>query len=200
MIKVNCKSCNKEIEVTKRHYNRNITKGYNFCCNNNECKNGTIKYRFWSKVNKKTDDKCWEWLGAKRNKNGFGYGVISYKGKNIDAHRVSYQITNGDINNSKLFVCHKCDNPICVNPNHLFLGTHIDNMRDCLDKGRMVIPEGIRFKKGSIPANSILSKETVLCIKGLIEAKIPIQEIANLFGVSRYKISDIKRGRSYINY
>lgn len=106
----------------------------------------TIVDRFNDLVDKSGE--CWEWIG---NKNSLGYGMIWYEGKNIRSHRVSYFIKNGEFND-KLFVCHKCDNPKCVNPEHLFLGTSKDNMRDMIKKGRsrsginsiikMVCPKG----------------------------------------------------------
>ena len=106
-----------------------------------------IEERFWSKVNKtENPNECWEWNAALRGK----YGAIKYNKKVIDAHRLSYIIKFGEINNSKLFVCHKCDNTLCVNPNHLFLGTHSDNMKDAFQKGKLNILEiskNTRFKK-----------------------------------------------------
>lgn len=87
--------------------------------------------RFWSKV-KKTDN-CWIWIGGRFN---HGYGSFSsYHGKRIYAHRYSWQISQGPIPD-KMFVCHKCDNPPCVRPDHLFLGTHDDNMLDAKIKNR----------------------------------------------------------------
>lgn len=102
----------------------------------------TIQERFWEKVNKTNNlNECWNWTGAKRTK----YGSIKYKGKLIDAHRLSYMIYYNNYNiNSTDFVCHKCDNPSCVNPNHLFLGSHSDNMKDAYLKGRIIIPQNIK--------------------------------------------------------
>ena len=73
---------------------------------------------------------CWLYLGTPRSK----YGLSWHQGKNIHAHRLAYMLTKGEPGN--LFVCHTCDNPRCINPDHLFLGTPKDNMQDKLRKGR----------------------------------------------------------------
>lgn len=77
-------------------------------------------------------DGCWEWNGP-RNKSGYGFFAI--EGNSIRAHRYSYERSNGQIPEG-LLVCHHCDNPPCVNPDHLFLGTHQDNANDMVAKGR----------------------------------------------------------------
>jgi hypothetical protein len=81
----------------------------------------------------KTDnDSCWGWTGSAHD---YGYGVLPYKTEKIRAHRFSYSHFVGEIPKG-LFVLHKCDNPPCTNPNHLFLGTNLDNINDCIKKGR----------------------------------------------------------------
>jgi hypothetical protein len=82
--------------------------------------------RFWGYVVKGSDNECWEWIGYKR---GNGYGGVSLLGKKEYAHRVSWELAHGPIQHG-LFVLHKCDNPTCVNPAHLYLGTQADNIHD----------------------------------------------------------------------
>ena len=89
-----------------------------------------IEKRFWSKVIK--TEGCWKWTGSKVQ---FGYGKILSKRGLEPAHRVSWRIHYGEID-GKLNVLHKCDNPECNNPEHLFLGTIMDNVRDMINKGR----------------------------------------------------------------
>lgn len=88
------------------------------------------KARFWSKV--KDTGYCWEWQAGKDSS---GYGTFKVFGKDEKAHRVAYSIINGDIPED-LHVLHKCDNPACVNPTHIFTGTPRDNMNDKIRKGR----------------------------------------------------------------
>lgn len=99
----------------------------------------SLMARFWAKVNKegpihpKLGTRCWLWTG---NQNGKGYGHIAQtRIATIIVHRLSWEIHNGD-HPGRLFVLHKCDTRSCVNPDHLFLGTHKDNMADCVAKGR----------------------------------------------------------------
>ena len=102
----------------------------------------TDEERFWDKVDIKSDDECWLWKGGRRGYEGREYGTAWVNGKNEGAHRYSFYLKNGFLpeytghNEEKNSVCHTCDNPLCVNPSHLFLGSHTDNMRDKINKGR----------------------------------------------------------------
>jgi hypothetical protein len=89
--------------------------------------------RFWSKVRRHPTD-CWEWQGYRMNK---GYGSVHVKpgrGGKVLAHRLAYEFANGPVGD--FYVLHKCDNPACVRPSHLFLGNQQDNIRDMHAKGR----------------------------------------------------------------
>lgn len=95
---------------------------------------GTPGERFWAKVDKTGD--CWVWTGATARN---GYGVFRIDGRNVGAHRFSFHLATG-ITPGELDVLHACDNPPCVQPDHLFLGTQRDNMADMHAKGRGFIP------------------------------------------------------------
>lgn len=92
----------------------------------------SIHQKFWNKVERNEITECLEWTGRISKD---GYGCFVSKKKYYTAHRVAYQICIGDIPRG-LFICHKCDNRKCVNPLHLFIGTHQDNMNDMVRKGR----------------------------------------------------------------
>lgn len=100
----------------------------------------SLEERFWSKVEKGGPNDCWPWQGTK---NRLGYGTIDLRlteGKLVMAHRVSWGLANSTNPPNEMFVCHSCDNPGCVNPAHLWLGTPRDNMRDMIAKGRQRLP------------------------------------------------------------
>lgn len=94
---------------------------------------GSEPERFWPKVEFIPFHECWEWTGSKDRD---GYGLIGTDKGTRGAHRISYEISTGKHLGKEAHVLHKCDNPSCVNPQHLFSGSHSDNMQDKLKKGR----------------------------------------------------------------
>lgn len=92
----------------------------------------SVADRFWDKVVLIPEHACWEWVGYR---NHDGYGRMYVDGRDVMAHRISFEINRAKIP-ADLLVCHRCDNPSCVNPAHLWLGTERDNTLDAVSKGR----------------------------------------------------------------
>jgi hypothetical protein len=129
---------------------------------------------FWMKVQK--SDACWLWVG---HRNTGGYGVICWNGKPWKAHRMAWILTNGKIPKG-LNVLHRCDNPPCVNPAHLFLGTQADNVMDAFLKGRL---HPYRRRTGEQHHMAKLTAEQVVQMRALRNSA-PYHAIAKQFGVS----------------
>lgn len=129
---------------------------------------------------------CWIWKGAKHRQ---GYGSIRFNGKTSLSHRLSWIIFRGEISES-MKVCHTCDIPSCVNPDHLFLGTQTDNIEDCQKKGRFTrnIPKTRRIK---------LNWNQVQEIKKLSEQGMTRKELEKKFEVSQTCIAKILTGKSW---
>lgn len=148
--------------------------------------------RFWHKVKKGKKNECWEWHGGGR---GAGYGAMKIDGKVIDAHRVSWELHFGKIPNGK-FVCHKCDNRRCVNPNHLFLGTPKDNVLDAIKKNKFTQwnnPKG-KFKNGVCNVTKKLSDEDVYHIrKEYQKGKTSYRKLAQKYNIDYTYVGEIIR-------
>lgn len=157
-------------------------------------KQQSIEDRFWSKVDKsRGNDACWNWT-AKSGDSGYGSILVGGRGGLFPfAHRLAYQLTHGTIPDG-LWVLHKCDNPSCCNPSHLFLGTHQENMRDRNTKGRQA------HLKGESAGNHKLNTETVKYIRSRYDAGgISQLELAHEIGISLSAISQIVLGKTWKN-
>jgi hypothetical protein len=126
-----------------------------------------------------TKSGCREWQGYKLKS---GYGRIWFNGKPELLHRVIYTINKGIIPD-KMYVCHHCDNPSCVNPEHLFIGTQKDNMKDCRNKGRTT--------KGFQNSSTIVTHEKRIELLQMILKGFKYKIIANKYGISRTRVSQI---------
>lgn len=154
----------------------------------------SIEERFWQKVDKNgpimpgMETACWIWTAGKSSD---GYGRLYNPGRRshpLYASRVSWEIHRGPIP-AKLRVCHDCDNPPCVNPDHLWVGTHQDNMRDRDAKGRGYDRRGERNGRAKI------SDDAVDAIKAAWEQRDASQtELARAHGISQAQVSRIVRG------
>lgn len=144
--------------------------------------------RFWPKVAK--SDGCWEWTGSRDKK---GYGFIGTGGKvgNAYAHRVSFELANEEIP-AGMHILHSCDNPSCVRPDHLSLGTHADNMRDMSQKGRASKHSSERV--GELNGNHRLTADQVMAIRQRVADGASRKQLARELGVSKTLISLIQKG------
>ena len=142
--------------------------------------------QFWMGVKKgQNPDDCWEWVKG-RYSTGYGMFTRAYMlGFPRLTHRFSYMLHYGPIP-EKMQVCHKCDNPACVNPHHLFLGTPSDNMQDCVQKGRHFHLE----MRGEKHWKARLSEVDVIAIRN---DNRPLSVISKAYGCSKTHISHIKR-------
>ena len=147
----------------------------------------SLEERFWNFVVKGPG--CWDWTGATHP---FGYGVMGVSGRRgaVDtAHRVSWLIHNGPVPDMTE-VCHRCDNPPCTRPDHLFLGTHADNMSDMGAKGR----SGLR---GGRSPKAKLTETAVRDIRARCAAGEIDRTVAESFGVTRECVRDIRLGKRW---
>ncbi len=143
--------------------------------------------RLWSKVNILSDNKCWEWQGAKTTA---GYGVIRIDYEANYTHRLAWSLKNKGEIPKKGVICHRCDNPACCNPSHLFLGTQADTVRDAASKNRM--------PKGEKHFNTNITTDIVRQIRYLGEyTTMTKKKISERFGISRQAVTDILYKRTW---
>ena len=145
--------------------------------------------RFWARVER--GDGCWEWRGTRRRD---GYGQLMVNGKLIRAHRLAYELSVGPIPPG-LSVCHRCDNPPCVRPDHLWLGSRAENLADMTAKGRRRHFMG-RPQAGSLNHNAKLTEDDIRVMR-LMASQYTQRAIAERFGIGRANVSLIIRGKTW---
>jgi hypothetical protein len=142
--------------------------------------------RFWSCVDR-SGNGCWEWRG-RRDENGYGRTSVGGR-RNHGTHRVAWELTHGS---TKLCVLHRCDNPPCCNPDHLFVGTKRDNAIDRQAKGRSK-----NLDRGDLHPKAKLTAPEVAEMRALRASGWTQIALAQRFGISRGNVSKIVNGRSY---
>lgn len=152
----------------------------------------TLKDRLLSHVVKNEASGCWEWQGSKRS--GYGRMIVGSRKdgtrRSDSAHRISYIVHHGEIPDG-IEVCHRCDNRCCVNPDHLFIGTHQENMNDRESKGRN------KPQSGEKNGRAKLDKADVLRIREKREKGVPFQKLADEYGVHKKTIMDAVSGKHW---
>lgn len=147
---------------------------------------GSLEERFWKSVDVRQEHECWNWLACKDYD---GYGVITLKHRPLRTNRVSWMIHFGEIPEG-LCVCHTCDNPCCVNPSHLFLGTHGDNAKDRERKGRR------KIKYGDDNPNTKFSSVAIKSVLDQYETgQYTQKKLSEMSGISRSHLCAIIHGR-----
>ena len=144
-----------------------------------------VERRFWRHVERIPFHSCWEWMGATRTQQSDSYGDMRIDGKKVLAHRVAYVLFNGPIP-TEMCVCHRCDNPLCVNPTHLFLGSKGENNQDRARKNRSAVGEACGAAK--------LTWEQVTEIRASAESG---PRLAERFGVSSTTIYGVRNGNHW---
>ena len=172
-----------------KHYRRLLKRGDVNDHGSRKVDDGNAVERFHRKY-EIDESGCWLWIGGTRlNSKGVPYPRHwTDDKKSIGAHRFSFELVRGAIPKG-MYVCHKCDTPLCVNPDHLFVGTHHDNMRDMVQKKRSFTGRG-ENKKG-------LAKLTNQQADQIRKMDISHQKLASMFGVSATTIGRIKSRESY---
>ncbi len=178
----------KSLGLCYKHYVRFKTHGV---VEQKKYAHGSLEERFWRFVDKKEESECWEWLGQRLSN---GYGRISLGAKLLGsdgAHRVSWKLFNkADIPEKGMFVMHKCDNPSCVNPHHLSIGTPKENTQDMIAKGR----KRVVSPKGEGNGKSLLNEEKVRLIRS---STLSHAGIARELGVSPNCVRGVRIGRTW---
>lgn len=153
---------------------------------------GTLEQRFWAKVDKRGPDECWPWLGKPDHD---GYGRIREGGKDTQsrpAHRISWEIANGQKMPADKLACHSCSTAICVNPKHIYPGTYLDNGQDCARAGRE------KEQRGSKHALTKLTEADVLAMRTAVaNGEATGRALALRYGIRESTVSYILAGKTW---
>lgn len=171
----------------QKHYRRYMKYGSPDSKKNDHA---SLEVRFWRYVDKKQDNECWRWLGQRLSN---GYGRISLGAKSLGsdgAHRISWKLFNKTDIPDGMFVMHKCDNPSCVNPHHLSIGTPKENTQDMIAKGR----KRVVSPKGEGNGKSLLNEEKVRLIRS---STLSHAAIGRELGVSPNCVRGVRIGRTW---
>lgn len=141
-------------------------------------------------ISVREQDECWPWIRAL---NKYGYGNCEWKGKTSNASRAAFEFYVGDVKLGNV-VCHKCDNPACCNPNHLFQATQAENLADCRNKGRMIYRRGASHHRSSAKLNESLVVEAK---RRHFQCGESQSAIARDYGVNSSTISRAVRGEKW---
>ncbi len=142
--------------------------------------------KFWARVQVGSKSECWPWTGSKNKK---GYGEVSFDGKVRKAHRMAFVFSGNKLTKDKPLVCHKCDNPSCCNPAHLFAGNNTDNMVDMAKKHRYSDTRGEKNGRAKI------SYREAMEIRDICKSKAMKQrDIAKAYGVGKSTVNYINTG------
>lgn len=171
---------------------------------------------FWAKIDIRGPNDCWEWT---KSIGSGGHGKLLYRGKNVVASRLAWELTNGPISLSTILVCHSCDNPKCCNPKHLWLGSSKDNSQDAVSKGRVqrgdnhyskrhpgLVPKGdshyLRkypdlIKRGENHSRAIFSEHDIRNIRNMRKLGSKLATIADMYSTSITRICSIVKRRTW---
>jgi len=154
----------------------------------------TDEQRFWENVHK--TDGCWTWIGARTGLPGNQYGAFYANSKQIRAHRFSWELSNKRSIPDGMFVCHSCDNGLCVRPSHLWIGTNSDNMKDGYSKGR------VRFKNSRVGegnGRAVLTDQNVREIRQKSKLGSTCADLSSEYGVCPNNIRAVIKGTTWKN-
>ncbi len=184
-VSCSCQTCGSEMEIPKTRFDHGRARNCSLECSLKH--NPDRIQAFWKKVNILSSTECWNFNGRHYPN---GYGNVNIDGKNFTSHRFTWMISRGAIESGKE-VCHRCDNRSCCNPDHLFIGTHKENMRDMIGKGR--------GRQGFNQREKRLKRSEVIQIRIMASSGHSLAEIAKHFKITISNASYIVTRKTWQN-